>query len=265
LQQGITAAQIANELGRHKSTVYRELGRNPDGAHGYRSAAAQHQASARASASRSHPRISQRLWAKARRLFTRMQFSPALIAQRLGISCQWVYQWIYAQIAAGYAWAQHLRTGRAARRTRRNRALVAAQHAARRALPVHQRREAANARSQFGHWEADLLLGRQDCQGAVLVLKERTSRLTLLAKVSRRDSTTVRRAMVRVLKRYKDHLHSLTTDNGSEFAQHAQFARAARAARCLCATRTAPGSAARSRARTKIFASTCPRALMWTA
>jgi transposase, IS30 family len=265
LQQGIVPAQIAGELGRHKSTVYRELARNANALHGYHSSAAQHHASGRARACRSRVRIGARLWARARRLLTRMQFAPALIARRLGISCEWVYRWLYSQITAGYDWAKHLRTGRGARRTRRNRALIAGQLAARRARPIAQRPEMANARTQFGHWEADLLLGRQDCQGAVLVVKQRTSGLTLLAKLAARESTTVRRAMLRILKRYGAHLHSLTIDNGSEFAQHAQFARAAQAARCLCAIPTTPGSAARGRARTRTSASTCPKALMWTA
>ena len=224
LQARVPVRQIALELGRAVSTVYRELSRNASARGGYEPVCAQRHAAERSSRSRSHPRIAQRVWQHAQRLLARMQFSPVTIARRVGISAEWLYQWVYRHIAAGCTdWAQHLRTQRAARRHRRLMRAAAQAQAARRAAHIAQRPPAADTRSQFGHWEADLLLGRTYNRRAVLVLKERTSRLTLLVGLRGRDAASVRQAMQLRLKAYASHLHSLTTDNGSEFSQHAAF------------------------------------------
>jgi transposase, IS30 family len=222
LQVGARLRQIALQLGRSVSTLYRELARNRIG-HTYDAAVAHTQAGLRASQANAHPRIAARVWRQARRYLTRLDMSPAQIALRVPISHERLYRWIYGQIAQGYAWDKHLRSGRCDRRPRRLRRLAEAQRS--RAAPISQRPEAANFRLEFGHWEADLLLGRQDCAGAVLVAKERKSRLTLLAKVGRRDSDTVMRALTALLRPFRDHLKTLTTDNGTEFFRHAAFVR----------------------------------------
>lgn len=222
LQAGTLLRQIAVQLGRNVSTLYRELARNRDGG-AYDAAVAHTKCCQRASQANAHPRIAARVWRQARRYLTRLDMSPAQIATRLPISHEWLYRWIYQQIAHGYAWDKHLRSGRCDRQCRRSRRLVEARRS--RAIPIAQRPDAANHRLEFGHWEADLLLGRRDCAGAVLVAKERKSRLTLLAKVSRRDSDTVMRALTALLRPFGDHLKTLTTDNGTEFFRHAAFVR----------------------------------------
>jgi len=222
MQAGTPLREIASLLKRSVSTLYRELARNGTGS-AYNTALAHAQARRRASQANAHPRIAARTWRQARRYLTRLDMSPAQIAMRLPISHERLYRWIYRQIAQGYAWDKHLRSGRCDRRPRRSRRLAeACRH---RAAPLSQRPEAANLRLEFGHWEADLLLGRKDCTAAVLVVKERKSRLTLLTKVGRRDSATVMRALSTLLRPFRDHLKTLTTDNGMEFFHHATFVR----------------------------------------
>jgi IS30 family transposase len=223
LQAGTRLRAIAEQLQRSVSTLYREVARNGSGAH-YAVAPAQAKCCRRASRANAHPRIAARSWQLARRYLTRLDMSPAQIATRLPISHERLYQWIYRQIADGYAWDKHLRSGRCSRQSRRSRRLAEARRS--RAAPIAERTVAANERMEFGHWEADLLLGRKDCAAAVLVAKERKSRLTLLSKVSRRDSATVMRALRALLMPFGAHLKTLTTDNGAEFFQHAAFAQA---------------------------------------
>jgi len=222
LQAGALLRQIAFNLKRSVSTLYRELARNGDG-RAYDAASAHAKAHRRASQANAHPRIAARVWRQARRYLTRLDMSPAQIALRLPISHERLYRWIYRQIAQGYAWDRHLRSGRCDRQHRRSRRLAEARRS--RAAPLSQRPEAANRRLEFGHWEADLLLGRKDCAAAVLVAKERKSRLTLLTKVAHRDSDTVMRALTVLLRPFRDHLKTLTTDNGMEFFHHAAFVR----------------------------------------
>jgi transposase, IS30 family len=222
LQAGTRLRQIALHLKRSVSTLYRELARNGKG-RTYHAGRAHAKARRRASLANAHPRIAAAIWQQARRYLTRLDMSPAQIALRLPISHERLYRWIYRQIAQGYAWHKHLRTGRCDRLRRRSRRLAEARRS--RAAPLSERPEAANRRLEFGHWEADLLLGRRDCAAAVLVVKERKSRLTLLAKVARRDSATVMRALTALLRPFRDHIKTLTTDNGMEFFQHAAFVR----------------------------------------
>ncbi len=220
LQAGISPDQIALQLNRSLSTLYRERARNGKGCV-YDASVAQNLARRRASWANAHPRIAERVFNQARRYLTRLDMSPAQIAQRLPISHESLYRWIYRKITQGYAWDTHLRSGRCRRQSRRSRRLAEARR--QRALPLAQRGEAANLRLEFGHWEADLLLGRKDCAAAVLVLKERKSRLTLLVRVARQDSATVMRALEKRLRPYHADLKTLTTDNGMEFFGHRAF------------------------------------------
>lgn len=222
VQVGTPVRHIASLLDRSISTVYREFARNCPG-RPYEAGLAQARARRRAHHANARPRIPAKVWCQARRYLTRLDMSPAQIAMRLPISHERLYRWIYRQIAQGYAWYKHLRSGRCDRLRRRSRRLVEARRS--RAAPIAERAEAANGRLEFGHWEADLLLGRQDCSVAVLVVKERKSRLTLLTKVRHRDSATVMRALSAILAPFRDHLKTLTTDNGTEFFRHAAFVR----------------------------------------
>jgi transposase, IS30 family len=222
LQAGTRLRLIASQLQRSVSTLYREIARNGRG-RTYEAALAHSHAGRRASHANSHPRIADRVWQQARRYLTRLDMSPAQIAMRLPISAEWLYRWVYRQIARGYAWDKHLRSRRCDRQHRRTRRLTEARRS--RAAPISQRPEVANQRLEFGHWEADLLLGRQDCTAAVLVAKERKSRLTLLAKVAHRDSLSVMRALAVLLRPFRDQLKTLTTDNGMEFFRHEAFVR----------------------------------------
>ena len=221
LQAGVSPEQIALQLNRSVSTLYRERARNGKCC-AYDAAVAHDLARRRASRANAHPRIAARIFIQARRYLTRLDMSPVQIALRLPVSHESLYRWIYRKITQGYAWDQHLRSGRCCRQPRRTRRLAEARR--RRAKPLAQRCEAANLRLEFGHWEADLLLGRKDCSAAVLVLKERKSRLTLLVRVPRKDSATVMRALEKRLRPYSAHLKTLTTDNGMEFFQHRAFA-----------------------------------------
>jgi IS30 family transposase len=163
------------------------------------------------------------MWDEVRSGLCSTDLSPQQVGKQVGISHERVYQWVYDQIAAGRPWQRHLRTQRPARHRRRDRAAAARAQAARRARPIQERPQAANERTEFGHFEIDLLHGRRDCKCAVLVIKERTSRLTLLRKLPGRDAKTVTRVIRRALKPYKGLVHTITTDNGTEFSNHAEL------------------------------------------
>jgi len=62
-------------------------------------------------------------------------------------------------------------------------------------------------------------------QGALVTLNERRSRFTLMAYVETKEAQTVSDTIIRLLEPFAGHVHTLTTDNGKEFAQHGRIAK----------------------------------------
>lgn len=84
---------------------------------------------------------------------------------------------------------------------------------------IDERPKIVDERKRIGDWEIDTIIGKQR-QQAVVSIVERFSRKTILKKVSRKSANLVARATIDGLKRYSDLVHSITGDNGSEFAHH---------------------------------------------
>lgn len=74
-----------------------------------------------------------------------------------------------------------------------------------------------------GHWEGDLILGKNR-ESAIGTLVERTTRFLIIVPLKKKDSTTVRKAFEKEFRKLPDNLKlSLTYDNGTEMAQHKTF------------------------------------------
>ena len=74
-----------------------------------------------------------------------------------------------------------------------------------------------------GHWEGDLILGK-DRKSAIGTLVERTTRFLIMVPLKNKDATSVRKAFEKEFKSLPRHLKlSLTYDNGTEMAQHKLF------------------------------------------
>ena len=99
MKAGHNQAEIAQILGRHKSTISRELTRG-SGRRGYRPRQAQHLSEERLCCSRNAARIAPEIW-QAVRGFLALQWSPEQIASHLPISHETIYQKIYADKAQG--------------------------------------------------------------------------------------------------------------------------------------------------------------------
>lgn len=78
-------------------------------------------------------------------------------------------------------------------------------------------------RSERGHWEMDLIIGKSETRAALLTLTERYSRQVLIFKLPDRKAATIRGVFDRLERKYPDfpqRFKSLTTDNGSEFLEY---------------------------------------------
>jgi len=225
----ISLEVIANRLGRHLSTIKRELRRN-SGRRGYRAQQAHGLACARlrSRAQANARRIDPRLWSRVRQYLT-LRWSPEQIAGRLRLmegmrlSHESIYTHVYADKRAGGELWRLLPCQKARRRRcgagRARRHLIPAR------VPIEQRPAIVERRGRFGDWEGDTLVDGSH-QQAVVSLVERRSMYLLLAKVTRRTTAQVCGAIVKAIGTSGLPAHTLTLDNGSEFCAHQRITQA---------------------------------------
>jgi IS30 family transposase len=224
-----TRTQIAAEIGVHKATVSRELRRNR-GARGYRPKQAQQLTTARKLAA-SAPRITSETWNLVESLLCDEQWSPEQISgwlhteQTARISHERIYQYIYADKRGGGTLYKHLRC----QKQRRKRSGV---YDRRGRLPncrsIETRPAIVAAKTRVGDWEADTIIGKGHT-GAIVTLTERKSKLLLMQRVADKTAAAVERAVTTLLSKVADHVHTITSDNGGEFANHQLIAEKLRA------------------------------------
>jgi IS30 family transposase len=137
------------------------------------------------------------------------------------IGCETIYRFIYAQMKRTNdgAWRFYLPCAKF-KRGRRTRKSASSASFIQQRVPLAQRPADALGRDRPGHWEADFMLfstyGHQ-----ILVLHERTSRLTALVKTKTRKATPTANTLGGLLGPLPKGLkQSLTFDNGTEFAEH---------------------------------------------
>jgi len=225
LKAGKRQNQIAALMNRHPSSISRELKRNR-GQRGYRPKQAQALSEARMRASDNGRRISDEVWAmvddKLAETWSPEQISGYLkVNGQPGVSHECIYQRIYADRRAGGTLHRALRCQKARRKRHTGRERCGR-------IPnqvsIEQRPEVANQRERFGDWDADLVIGAGHRQ-ALVTINERISRYSLIAHVPAKSAQNVTDAMVSLLTPFKAFVHTLTTDNGKEFAQHERIAK----------------------------------------
>ena len=223
-KMGHTQSEMAQVVEVNKSTVSRELWRNA-GERGYRPKQAHEKAMSRRP--KAKPRMELGEWKvveeKLRQDWSPEQVSGWLKKQAgLSISHEWIYQHILVDKRCGGDLYQHLRCHKKRRKRYGS-------HDRRGKLPnrvsIEERPEVVNQRERLGDWEVDTVIGKNQ-QGALVSLVERKSRYTLLRLVKRRQADLVKQAMISLLLPFIDRIHSITSDNGKEFAEHVQIAEA---------------------------------------
>ena len=236
---GYPAAAIARALGRHRSTIGREVRRNAtryDG--GYRPELADGYARSRRSHSRRNQRFSPSDWALVHAKL-REQWSPEQVAGRfrrarqLRISHETIYRHIWADKRAGGSLYTHLRGARKQCRKRYGHYDSRGRLAGKR--PITARPPIVAARGRIGDWEADTILGAEGTRPCLLSLVERKTGYLVLGKVRARTAAEVNRCAIPLLQQQPHAVHTITSDNGTEFHGYAALEAATRA-QCYFAT-----------------------------
>ena len=233
LAAGERPARIARELGRPTSTVTRELDRN-GGVERYRALAAHKRALGCLRRPKPTKLSQNRRLREAVERGLERRWSPEQIAARLRsehpddpemrISHETIYQSLYLQSRGELRrqLARNLRSGRTRRRPRRG--VPERRGRIPEMVPISERPPGVEDRAVPGHWEGDLLVGKQG-RSFIATLVERQTRYLLLARLGTDRSTEhVTQALAERIRALPEHLaRSLTWDQGKELSGHARF------------------------------------------
>jgi len=227
LQQAeMPMTEIANQLGRSRTTLYNELNRNRGG-RGYRPRQAQQFAEKRRAEKvqplKMRPEVIAYLESKLQ-----LQWSPEQIASTmktdpdgpgLAVSPETIYRYVWEDKRAGGTLYTHLRHGLKKRRKRQGSKDLRGKIHNR--VDIDQRPAVVETRKRLGDWEADLVCGTGS-SGYLVTLVERFSRRVLIGYTKTKTASEVTSEILRLLK--DEVVETLTFDNGKEFADHERIA-----------------------------------------
>lgn len=89
-------------------------------------------------------------------------------------------------------------------------------------IDITQRPAEVELKERFGDFEIDTVIGKNH-QGALVTINDRATGLVRIRKVATKDAETVAIVTIAALKKFKSIIHTITADNGKEFAQHAKI------------------------------------------
>ena len=149
-----------------------------------------------------------------------LQWSPEQIAWYLenhglfSISFQTIYRWIRKDRRHGGTLFRNLRI--MPKRRRKRYGSDDSRGVLRGKRNISERPARIDGRMEFGHWEADTVLGK-DRHQCVLTLVERMTGLSRIAKLPNRTAAHATAAIARIISAEPDRFKTITFDNGTEF------------------------------------------------
>ena len=220
LQNRTKQKEIAKAINVSPSTVSREIRRNSGVRGRYNWETAQANAVQTKRRKPGNHSINKEVMEEARHLLVTEQWSPEQISGVLAkdgkyISHETIYRMIRKDKAEGGTLYKHCR-----------------HKLKRRARPVGGRRISIPNRTsiserpaevdgkRFGDFEMDTIVGRGN-HGAIVTLIERSTNMLFMRKLKKgKNAKDLARTVIHLLSPFKEHVKSITTDNGTEFACH---------------------------------------------
>jgi IS30 family transposase len=222
-ERGDPISTIAQQLGAHRSTIYRELNGNTEqGGYDYKQAD-ENARQRRENANRAKRKMTPEMILIIEENL-KLQWSPEQISGRLhrldhktAVSYETIYQHIWKDKRNGGILYKELRhSGKKYNKRGKG-------NAGRGCIPhrvdIDERPPIVEEKTRLGDWELDTIIGAGQ-SGIIVSMVERTSKLTKLKKVSHRTAPQVGHALIDCLGPVREFVHTLTSDNGKEFANH---------------------------------------------
>lgn len=223
--------RIAEKLGRDPTSIRREIRRSKPYFVGYSPITAEEDADKKRRVARRPKKLNNpKLWKIILEKLS-LRWSPEQIAhwlkeaysEHMHVSHESIYTYIYVLPRGNLRkeLISYLRQG-AQGRQRRKRGTDE-----RGKIPnmvsIRERPKEVEDRTVPGHWESDLIIGKEH-KSAIGTLVERTTRTTILVPLKSKDAPAVRKAFTKTVKRLpKETFLSMTHDRGSEMAEHELF------------------------------------------
>jgi len=227
LKAGLTQKTIAKNLNRSASTISRELKRN-QGLRGYRPRQANSKALERRKTAHKMIKLTAEVQGWIRCLI-KQDLSPQQVVdylleyRGLALHHETVYQFIYRDKAEGGDLHRHLRIANKPYRKRYGKHDRRGQILNR--TWIDERPDVVDQKMRIGDWEGDTVIGKNH-KGVLLTLVERKTLYTLIVPLKSKSAGSLAAAAIAALKSFKDQVHTLTFDNGKEFAEHQAMAKA---------------------------------------
>ena len=227
LKQGYKQVDIAAAIGKDKSVISKEIKRNSDKRNGvYKHELAQKKYAKRHKEKPKRKRFTEDVQ-QAIELLLREDYSPEQVVGILKkqgketVSIERIYQHIWEDKRNAGDLHTHLR--RQGRKYRKRGASKDSRGIIRNRVSIDKRPVVVEKRARFGDLEVDLIIGKNHNQ-AILTVNDRASGMLKMKKVRSKESVVVTKAINEILEDWKPYLHTITADNGKEFAGHEQVA-----------------------------------------
>lgn len=239
LRRHVSISEIARHTGRHRSTIYRELNRNPN-THDdvYRAEVAHSYATARRRRNRRGTHYSKVQWSLVK-YHLRKKWSPRQVSNHLKVhtsfrmSHETIYRAIRRDKKLGGSLYTYMRIlpklFRKSYGGRDYRGMLSGKR------HISTRPAEVEAKLIRGHWEADTVIG-SDKHHCILTLVERVSKLVIIMKLAHRTVEETNAALVQVIAKQPKRFKTITFDNGTEFHGYAVIEQLFPATTCYFAT-----------------------------
>lgn len=227
-EQGKNRTEIAQAIGKHKSSIGRELKRNCDSRNQeYRSGLAQRKYRYRQSEKPKKKYFNKDI---EQYVFSGLAqyYSPEQIVGRAKVenvpcvSHERIYQYVWQDKKSGGNLFENLRhTGRKYRKRgnfKDRRGII------KNRVDITERPKIVDAKNRFGDLEIDTVIGKNH-QGALLTINDRVTGLVWIKLLEGKEAEPLTKSAIEALMPIKDRLHTITADNGKEFAKHETIAK----------------------------------------
>jgi len=227
LNCGKSKTYIARKLKVDKSTIYRELKRNSRKQGSYNPNFAHQLSTERKERFSSNRKFTPSIEKYVKNQIVQEQWSPEQIvgyckSQNISmVSHERIYAYIRQDKAEGGNLYKHLRH----QLKHRKRPVSGKQNVIKDRVSIDLRSDVINNKERFGDWEIDLIIGK-DRKGAIVTIVERTTGFFLMRKLPfGKKAEELAKIVISMLLPYKDFIHSITSDNGKEFAEHKKISK----------------------------------------
>lgn len=221
LKEELSLTEISKKLGFHKSTISREIKRN-SGDRGYRHQQAHRFYEDRKVLSYKKIKFDSKLKGMVEHGL-KEGLSPQQVSNRLtveghaSISHESIYQYVLLNKQQGGVLFSYLRQSNKKYKKRYGKTDRRGQIADR--VSIDKRPQIVDKKARIGDWEIDTVVGKNH-KGFLITIVERKTSFTLMRYVKTKNADEVSRETVKLLKPYKNRVHTITADNGKEFAGH---------------------------------------------